>query len=176
MNEWVFFVEWLLCSGLKSKAGYMTWLEIRGITVCSTWSVQRTIGGEFGSWRWKHSASLLTRPALTLVFVYNRNTVEMVVRIRLARFGRRNLPFYHIVVANARTARNSKPIEKIGTYNPIPDETGNKMVNLNFDRAKYWLTVGAQPSETVEKLLVKVNKNPFYCVRKQSILTVFMSL
>lgn len=80
----------------------------------------------------------------------------MVVRIRLARFGRRNLPFYHIVVANARTARNSKPIEKIGTYNPIPDETGNKMINLNFDRAKYWLTVGAQPSETVEKLLVKV--------------------
>ena len=80
----------------------------------------------------------------------------MVVRMRLARFGRRNLPYYHIVVANARTARNSKPIEKIGTYNPIPDESGNKLINLNFDRVKYWLTVGAQPSETVEKLLVKV--------------------
>lgn len=82
----------------------------------------------------------------------------MVVRIRLARHGRRNLPFYHIVVANARTARNSKPIEKIGTYNPIPNSSGNKLVNLNFDRAKYWLTVGAQPSETVEKLLVRVSK------------------
>ncbi|KAL1931411.1 hypothetical protein VTP01DRAFT_9553 [Rhizomucor pusillus] len=84
----------------------------------------------------------------------------MVVRIRLARHGRRNLPFYHIVVANARTARNSKPIEKIGTYNPIPDSSGNKLVNLNFDRAKYWLTVGAQPSETVEKLLVRANLLP----------------
>lgn len=84
------------------------------------------------------------------------NKQAMVVRIRLARHGRRNLPFYNIVVANARTARNSKPIEKIGTYNPIPDREGNKMITLNFERAKYWLTVGAQPSEPVEKLLVKV--------------------
>lgn len=80
----------------------------------------------------------------------------MVVRIRLARHGRRNLPFYHIVVANARTGRNAKPIEKIGTFNPVADESGNKMINLDFQRAKYWLTVGAQPSETVEKLFVKV--------------------
>lgn len=80
----------------------------------------------------------------------------MVVRIRLARHGRRNLPFYHIVVANARTGRNAKPIEKIGTYDPVADDSGNKLINLNFERVKYWLTVGAQPSETVEKLLVKV--------------------
>ncbi|KAI8644913.1 30S ribosomal protein S16 [Parasitella parasitica] len=84
----------------------------------------------------------------------------MVVRIRLARHGRRNLPFYQIVVANARTGRNSKPIEKIGTYNPIADESGNKLINLNFERAKYWLTVGAQPSESVEKLLVKADLMP----------------
>ncbi|KAI7899465.1 30S ribosomal protein S16 [Cokeromyces recurvatus] len=84
----------------------------------------------------------------------------MVVRIRLARYGRRNLPFYHIVVANARTARNSRPIEKIGTYNPIADASGNKLINLNFERAKYWLTVGAQPSETVEKILVKADLIP----------------
>ncbi|KAI8987279.1 30S ribosomal protein S16 [Mycotypha africana] len=84
----------------------------------------------------------------------------MVVRIRLARHGRRNLPYYHIVVANARTARNSKPLEKIGTYNPIPDSSGNKMINLNFERAKYWLTVGAQPSETVQSILVKAELMP----------------
>ncbi|ORZ01599.1 30S ribosomal protein S16 [Syncephalastrum racemosum] len=84
----------------------------------------------------------------------------MVVRLRLARFGRRNLPYYHIVAANARSKRDGKPIEKIGTYDPIPDSNGNKMVNLNFDRTKYWLTVGAQPSETVEKLLVKANLMP----------------
>ncbi|KAI9258524.1 30S ribosomal protein S16 [Sporodiniella umbellata] len=84
----------------------------------------------------------------------------MVVRIRLARLGRRNLPFYQIVVSNARTGRNSQPIEKIGTYNPIPDASGNKLINLNFERAKYWLTVGAQPSEPVEKLLVKADLIP----------------
>ncbi|KAF7727386.1 hypothetical protein EC973_007550 [Apophysomyces ossiformis] len=84
----------------------------------------------------------------------------MVVRIRLARHGRRNLPYYRIVVANARTGRNAKPIENIGSYNPIPDDAGNKLVNLNFERAKYWLTVGAQPTEIVEKLLVKANLIP----------------
>ncbi|CAO3595425.1 unnamed protein product [Absidia cylindrospora] len=77
----------------------------------------------------------------------------MVVRIRLARHGRRNLPYYHIVVANARTARNSKPLEQIGTFDPIPNNAGQKAINLNFERAKYWLTVGAQPSEMVEKSL-----------------------
>ncbi|KAL8963839.1 MAG: hypothetical protein Q9183_004913, partial [Haloplaca sp. 2 TL-2023] len=44
----------------------------------------------------------------------------MVLKIRLARFGRRNAPFYNIVVAQARTARNSKPLEVLGTYDPIP--------------------------------------------------------
>ncbi|ORZ09603.1 30S ribosomal protein S16 [Absidia repens] len=84
----------------------------------------------------------------------------MVVRIRLARHGRRNLPYYHIVVANARTARNSKPLEQIGTFNPIPNDAGQKAINLNFERAKYWLTVGAQPSEMVEKILVQANLIP----------------
>lgn len=80
----------------------------------------------------------------------------MVVRLRLARYGRRNLPYYSIVAANAKTARNAKPLETIGTYNPIPDGQGIKHVNLNVERVKYWLTVGAQPSETVERLLSKV--------------------
>lgn len=80
----------------------------------------------------------------------------MVVRLRLARYGRRNLPYYSIVAANAKTARNAKPLETIGTYNPIPDSQGIKHVNLNIERVKYWLTVGAQPSETVERLLSKV--------------------
>lgn len=82
----------------------------------------------------------------------------MVVRLRLARYGRRNLPYYHIVASNAKTARNSKPLETIGTYNPIPDSNGIKHVNINIERVKYWLTVGAQPSEPVEKLLSKVRK------------------
>ncbi|RUS28636.1 ribosomal protein S16 domain-containing protein [Jimgerdemannia flammicorona] len=81
----------------------------------------------------------------------------MVVRIRLARFGRKNLPYYHIVVANARSPRDGKHIEQVGTYNPIPDAEGIKHINLNVDRIKYWLTVGAQPSEIVEKILAKVS-------------------
>lgn len=87
----------------------------------------------------------------------------MVVRIRLARFGRTNAPFYNIVVAHARTARNSRPLEVIGTYDPIPkkdtyDESGrlHKDIKLDILRAKYWIGVGAQPSETVWRLLSMV--------------------
>ncbi|KAI3392748.1 hypothetical protein diail_5227 [Diaporthe ilicicola] len=84
----------------------------------------------------------------------------MVVKIRLARFGRTNAPFYNIVVAHARTARNSKPLEVIGTYDPIPkkdsyDESGklHKDIRLDIDRAKYWVGVGAQPTDTVWRFL-----------------------
>lgn len=88
----------------------------------------------------------------------------MVVRLRFARHGRRNLPYYHIVAANAKTARNSKPLETIGTYNPIPDGNGIKHVNLNVERVKYWLTVGAQPSDSVASLLSKVRICLFHCI------------
>ena len=81
----------------------------------------------------------------------------MVLKIRLQRFGQRNLPFYHIVCANARTARNSKPLEKLGTYNPIPTPSGEKDIVLNFHRTKYWLGVGAHPTETVARLLEKAD-------------------
>lgn len=87
------------------------------------------------------------------------------VRIRLARFGRKNSPVYNIVVANSHKARDAKPIEVLGTYVPIPSPVTKrelkrgvipiKDVKLDFDRAKYWIGVGAQPSETVTKLLQK---------------------
>ncbi|KAF7593241.1 37S ribosomal protein S16, mitochondrial [Aspergillus hancockii] len=89
----------------------------------------------------------------------------MVVRIRLARFGNKHQPFYNIVVAQARSARNSKPLEVIGTYNPVPQRPTNlsdeealsarpfKEVSLDQTRAKYWLGVGAQPSDGVWRLL-----------------------
>ncbi|RDL40828.1 putative ribosomal protein S16, mitochondrial [Venustampulla echinocandica] len=83
----------------------------------------------------------------------------MVVKIRLARFGRCKAPFYNIVVAQARTARNSKPIEVLGTYDPIPkppiDGEGKpfKDIKLDTTRAKYWLGVGAQPSDPAWRLL-----------------------
>ncbi|KAI0913407.1 ribosomal protein S16 [Ustulina deusta] len=84
----------------------------------------------------------------------------MVVKIRLARFGRKNSPFYNIVVAHARTARNSKPLEVIGTYDPVPkpdpyDDSGrlHKDIKLDAIRARYWIGVGAQPTDTVWRLL-----------------------
>ncbi|KAH8879359.1 ribosomal protein S16 [Thozetella sp. PMI_491] len=88
----------------------------------------------------------------------------MVVKIRLARFGRRNSPFYNIVVAHARTARNSRPLEVIGTYDPIPkkdlyDDTATKLhkeIKLDMVRAKYWIGVGAQPTDTAWRLLSMV--------------------
>ncbi|KAM7187158.1 mitochondrial 37S ribosomal protein MRPS16 [Naviculisporaceae sp. PSN 640] len=87
----------------------------------------------------------------------------MVVKMRLARFGRRNAPFYNIVVAHARTARNSRPLEVIGTYDPIPkkdtyDNSGklHKDVKLDITRAKYWIGVGAQPTDVVWRLLSMV--------------------
>ncbi|KAI9850665.1 MAG: 37S ribosomal protein S16, mitochondrial, partial [Thelocarpon superellum] len=64
----------------------------------------------------------------------------MVVKIRLARFGKRNAPFYNIVVAHARTARNSKPIEVLGTYDPIPqlprDGDGARFKDIRLDTVR----------------------------------------
>ena len=90
----------------------------------------------------------------------------MVVKIRLARFGKRHAPFYNIVVAQERTARNSKPLEVLGTYDPIPkppsdgpENAGRKFkdIKLDFARAKYWLGVGAQPSDPAWRLLAMVS-------------------
>lgn len=77
-----------------------------------------------------------------------------VTRLRLARFGSRNRPFYHVVATDSRNARDAKPIEQLGTYDPIPFSLdGAKEVRLKVDRVKYWLSVGAQPSERVAYLL-----------------------
>lgn len=84
----------------------------------------------------------------------------MVVRIRLARMGRRHRPFYHIRVANARTPRDGKFIEKLGTWDPLPNADGLKLLRINKDRVKYWLGVGAQPSDTVLRLLGKAEILP----------------
>ena len=104
----------------------------------------------------------------------------MVVRIRLARFGRTRQPIYNIVVSQARSARGSKPMEVLGTYDPLPrvplasnstpatmrNAAGEEVpfvpkkykdIQLDTSRTKYWLGVGAQPSEPVEKLLCMVS-------------------
>ena len=74
----------------------------------------------------------------------------MPTRIRLQRHGKKNQPFYHIVVADGRAPRDGKFIEKLGTYNPL---TNPATIDLNFDRAVEWVKNGAQPSDTVRRIL-----------------------
>jgi len=79
----------------------------------------------------------------------------MVVRLRLQRFGRTHCPFYRMVAANARAPRDGKFLEIVGTYNPIPNKSGIKEIRLKTDRLRYWIGVGAQPSDRVAWLLGK---------------------
>ena len=74
----------------------------------------------------------------------------MAVKIRLQRHGKKGAPFYHIVVADARAARDGKFIEKLGTYNPM---TNPATIELNVDSACKWLKNGAQPTETARNIL-----------------------
>jgi small subunit ribosomal protein S16 len=77
----------------------------------------------------------------------------MSLKIRLARGGAKKKPFYSIVVADRRSPRDGKFIEKIGTHNPIlPSEDPNRVV-LNVERAKEWLAKGAQPTDRVARFL-----------------------
>lgn len=72
------------------------------------------------------------------------------VKIRLKRIGAKKKPFYRIVVADSRSPRDGKFIEQIGTYNPLTDPSE---VKVDAEKAKKWLSTGAQPTETVKKLL-----------------------
>ncbi len=74
----------------------------------------------------------------------------MATKLRLQRRGRKNYPFYQIIVADSRAPRDGKYIERIGSYNP---NTNPATITLDFDRALYWLQVGAQPTDTVRNIL-----------------------
>jgi len=75
----------------------------------------------------------------------------MAVRIRLKRMGKKKQPTYRVVVADSRAPRDGRFIEAIGRYDPRPSPS---TVEIDNDRARYWLGNGAQPSERVQKLLV----------------------
>lgn len=74
----------------------------------------------------------------------------MAVKMRLQRRGRKAYAYYHIVIADSRAPRDGRVVERIGSYNP---NTNPSTVNLEFDRALYWLNVGAQPTDTVNNIL-----------------------
>ena len=77
----------------------------------------------------------------------------MAVVLRLKRIGRRNRPSYRICVMDSRTRRDGRPIEELGFYDPLQAADSDAKFSLKEDRARYWLSVGAQPSETVASLL-----------------------
>ena len=74
----------------------------------------------------------------------------MAVKIRLARKGRKKLAYYHIVVADSRSPRDGRYIERIGTYNPVTDPA---TIEINFNKALDWLQKGAQPTDTCRAIL-----------------------
>ena len=80
------------------------------------------------------------------------------VSIRLARGGAKKRPFYHIVVADKRSPRDGRYIERLGFFNPIA-KGQEEPLRLNIERVEYWIGCGAQPSNRV-KQLIKVAKNP----------------
>lgn len=81
----------------------------------------------------------------------------MTVRLRLKRLGKKKKPFYRIVVADSRSPRDGKDIENIGTYDPNKDPVH---FAVDEDRVKHWLSVGAQPSDTVQRLLANLGLVP----------------
>ncbi len=72
------------------------------------------------------------------------------VKIRLKRVGKKGKPFYHVVVADSRRARDGKVIEKIGTYDPM---TQPSTININLEKVETWVKNGAQATETAKKLI-----------------------
>ena len=77
----------------------------------------------------------------------------MALSIRLSRGGAKKRPVYRIVVADSRAPRDGRFIEKLGTYNPLLPKDSAERVTLDTERAKHWLSVGAQPTDRVERFL-----------------------
>ena len=75
------------------------------------------------------------------------------VKIRLRRMGAKNAPYYRVVVADSHSPRDGRFIEELGTYDPMADD--NK-IKVDMERVKYWISNGAQPTDTVRGLIKKL--------------------
>ncbi|MGI6045951.1 MAG: 30S ribosomal protein S16 [Eggerthellaceae bacterium] len=80
----------------------------------------------------------------------------MAVRIRLSRHGAKKRPYYRVVVADGRKPRDGRFIEEVGRYNPCVDPV---LIKLDQERIDYWISQGAQPSETVARLIKTAQEN-----------------
>ena len=74
----------------------------------------------------------------------------MATKIRLARHGKKGKPFYHVIIADSRSKRDGRYIERIGSYNP---NVNPAIIDIDFDKALHWVSVGAQPTDTVRAML-----------------------
>jgi len=92
----------------------------------------------------------------------------MPVVLRFQRAGRKFLPFYRLVACDRKAPRDGKFLERLGTYNPIPDRDGVKHVQLNVDRIRHWIMQGAQFSEPVGRLLGRAKVIPPYPRREHA--------
>ena len=81
----------------------------------------------------------------------------MAVKIRLQRGGATHAPHYRVVVADLRSPRDGRFVEKVGTYDP-KNKSEDKQLNLELERIEYWLGVGAQPSDTVRSLIKRARR------------------
>ncbi|MBE6471547.1 MAG: 30S ribosomal protein S16 [Coriobacteriaceae bacterium] len=79
----------------------------------------------------------------------------MAVKIRLARYGAKKRPYYRIVVADSRTARDGRAIEQVGTYNPLTDPATLK---LDLEKVDQWIANGAKPTDVVARLIDNARK------------------
>ena len=77
----------------------------------------------------------------------------MAMKIRLARGGSKKRPFYRVVAADSRMARDGRYVEKLGTYNPLLAKDDENRIQLNMERVQYWLGEGAQPTDRVARFL-----------------------
>ena len=77
------------------------------------------------------------------------------VKIRLARHGAKKRPYYRIVVTDSRAARNSRPIEEVGRYNPCVEPS---MIQIDLEKVNKWIANGAQPTDTVAHLIESARK------------------
>ena len=92
----------------------------------------------------------------------------MGVALRLSRGGSKKRPFFRIVAADVRSPRDGRFLERLGTYNPMMKKDDPSRVTLNTERIKYWLSVGAKPSERVQKFLAKEKLAEMPKINKQT--------
>ena len=93
----------------------------------------------------------------------------MSVKIRLARAGAKRRPYYHIVVADSRSPRDGKFIEKIGSYNPMLPADHADRLRLQEERVKHWLSVGAEATDRVARFIGRAGLAPMPVFREQPI-------